>query len=413
MNACNPKAESSLPSGGSARPARSAVLPRCRGPRRSVVLLPASFSCSVSRFRAVTDPRLRCNGPAPHGRDDGSAMSILREGSAQHSYVRREGSNSMPWDWVLAGVHLPEASMPVTAGSALRHIPASSASYRVLVRSSEASQSLPRQLRGRSRVTIPSRGSASLGPPSTRAARSTRPADVRRPSRRTAAGGRPSRRTDRAAALPSDMTPCCSSRPSIAGRPSGGSSPRSPDAPRPTAGRAGPVRPALQLERRRAGSPASTPNTPATAGSSVRAEVVEVDRAGVMHPAGDRDHPGRRRRQQRGQEQAGQREVPQVVRPELHLEPVGGQAAGERHHPGVVHQDVQRAVPRAGEGPHRGQIGQVERSNLRRRRAGSAPFDVGGRFRAARWVPDRQHHRRLRAERAPSPSPARARSRRP
>ena len=71
---------------------------------------------------------------------------------------------------------------------------------------------------------------------------------------------------------------------------------------------------------------------------------------------------------------------------------------GERAHhqdPGVVDQDVELAGPVVGEGPHRLQVGEVERADL-----GCARHARGGR-RTAPGVPDGQHHAGSgRAERA-------------
>ena len=38
----------------------------------------------------------------------------------------------------------------------------------------------------------------------------------------------------------------------------------------------------------------------------------------------------------------GESEVPEVVHPQLHLEPVCGLGTGDRHDPGVVDQEVDR-----------------------------------------------------------------------
>ena len=60
----------------------------------------------------------------------------------------------------------------------------------------------------------------------------------------------------------------------------------------------------------------------------------------------------------------GQGEVAEMVGAELHLETVGGLAAGDGHDAGVVEQDVEAVVAGTeaiGEGRHRRQVGQVER----------------------------------------------------
>ena len=71
-----------------------------------------------------------------------------------------------------------------------------------------------------------------------------------------------------------------------------------------------------------------------------------------------------------------EREVPEVVRAELHLEPVGRAPQRDRHHAGVVHQHVEprRATPPTvvGRGRDRTEVGEVEPHHLglgaRRRR---------------------------------------------
>ena len=73
------------------------------------------------------------------------------------------------------------------------------------------------------------------------------------------------------------------------------------------------------------------------------------------HPAGDIR-----------QQQVGQREVPEMVGAQLHLEPVDGPPLGDRHHPGVVDEDIEVAVPLRGEGAHGREVGEVEPEDLGR-----------------------------------------------
>jgi hypothetical protein len=54
----------------------------------------------------------------------------------------------------------------------------------------------------------------------------------------------------------------------------------------------------------------------------------------------------RRRRQQGGCKQAGEQEVPQVIRAELELEAVRRTAEGDRHDAGVVDQQMQAIMRR-------------------------------------------------------------------
>ena len=80
------------------------------------------------------------------------------------------------------------------------------------------------------------------------------------------------------------------------------------------------------------------------------------------------------------QEQVREREVAEVVGADLHLEAVGGAPLRDRHHAGVVDQDVEVAVPGVGERPHRGEVGEVELPDLGVpsivAAAGAAPGDV-------------------------------------
>ena len=82
-----------------------------------------------------------------------------------------------------------------------------------------------------------------------------------------------------------------------------------------------------------------------------------------MGVARHRHHPGRRAGGQAAEQGVRQYEVAEVINPEHQLEALLGQAAGPDH-AGVVHQPVQRFAPGQevrGAGPHRVQVGQVER----------------------------------------------------
>ena len=62
-----------------------------------------------------------------------------------------------------------------------------------------------------------------------------------------------------------------------------------------------------------------------------------------------------------GHQQAGQREVAEVVRAELQLETVGGLApSGRGHHPGVVDEPVERPLEALGQRVHGLLRGEVE-----------------------------------------------------
>ena len=97
----------------------------------------------------------------------------------------------------------------------------------------------------------------------------------------------------------------------------------------------------------------------------VALQVVEVDLADAVHVAAHRDDPGARLGEETGQQPAGEREVTEMVGAELHLEAVGGLALRQRHDPGVVDQDVDRAcrcfrrTSRDG-----GQAREIERAEL-------------------------------------------------
>ena len=90
--------------------------------------------------------------------------------------------------------------------------------------------------------------------------------------------------------------------------------------------------------------------------------VVEVDRRPERRPARDRHDPRLGPPEQSGKQQADEREVPEVIHPELHLEAVLGESPWQRHHAGVGDHQVDPAVRHdpLGERPHGRQRRQVE-----------------------------------------------------
>ena len=140
----------------------------------------------------------------------------------------------------------------------------------------------------------------------------------------------------------------------------------------------------LEADARSGSSRASTGRTPSTARSSPRDGDCRVDRPAHVVRRARHAHDARGlRAQQRGQQVRGQREVAEVVDAELHLEAVHGAALGNRHHAGVVHQDVDPVVggercgprPRAPTRANRGRGGRPRA----RRRMGLADALLGGR----------------------------------
>jgi hypothetical protein len=95
---------------------------------------------------------------------------------------------------------------------------------------------------------------------------------------------------------------------------------------------------------------------------------------------------------EQGREQAhGEREVPQVVRPELQLEPLGHDPpAGHGHHPGVVDQQVEIGDPVRQPG-HRIQVGQVKRDQFDRGRGHVPHQRVAGNGTTPRVAAGHQH----------------------
>ena len=73
------------------------------------------------------------------------------------------------------------------------------------------------------------------------------------------------------------------------------------------------------------------------------------------------DDAWRGRRQEASKQQAGEREVTEVVGPELALESVPGQPPRRGHHARVVDQQVDAVrVESFGEAPDRAEVGEVE-----------------------------------------------------
>ena len=94
-------------------------------------------------------------------------------------------------------------------------------------------------------------------------------------------------------------------------------------------------------------------------------EVVEQDWATQAGRGGDRDDPRVAGGAQRVGETGGQREVTEVVGGEVQLVAAGGEGAlGDRHHPGVVDEDVERSVPAVDERGHRGRVRQLKGANV-------------------------------------------------
>src|SRR5579862_713908 len=73
-------------------------------------------------------------------------------------------------------------------------------------------------------------------------------------------------------------------------------------------------------------------------------EIVEADLAHPMRAAADVDYPRSRRREQRVEQQSGERKMPEVIGAELHLESILGLAIRRRHHARVVDQRTQAAM---------------------------------------------------------------------
>ena len=111
-------------------------------------------------------------------------------------------------------------------------------------------------------------------------------------------------------------------------------------------------------------------------------EVFEVDATHAMSLRRHRDDAslGSNRLEQ----PPGEREVPQVIGAELHLEAVGGVAARDGHDPGVVDEHVETVgvglPPQPGELIDRGQVGEIESLYLDGRLRGARADLLGGRL---------------------------------
>ena len=113
--------------------------------------------------------------------------------------------------------------------------------------------------------------------------------------------------------------------------------------------------------------------------------------ATVMGDRGHRGDPRRRGGQQVRHEQPGQREVAEVVRAELQLEPVGGHAVlGRGHDAGVVDEEVEGPVEAVCQCVHRLLRGEVEPLDAGGARH-AGPADPLGRGVTQVGVADREH----------------------
>ena len=106
-------------------------------------------------------------------------------------------------------------------------------------------------------------------------------------------------------------------------------------------------------------------------------QVVEDDRRPEVPAGAERHDPGVAGGRERVVQPERKREVAEVIRGELHLDAARGELElGQRHHAGVVDEQVQRPVPAAGERGDRRQIGEVEPADMDVRVAGRRG-DVG------------------------------------
>ena len=124
-------------------------------------------------------------------------------------------------------------------------------------------------------------------------------------------------------------------------------------------------------------------------------QVREVDLCpDVVRDARDRHHPGSIHAEQVLQQQAGEREMAEMVGAELQLEAVGGVLLRRVHHAGVVDEQVD---PRVGgrkfgrRGAHRCQRAQIQFVHRHLRARGQLP-NAGRRSVALGGVADRHHH---------------------
>jgi hypothetical protein len=123
-------------------------------------------------------------------------------------------------------------------------------------------------------------------------------------------------------------------------------------------------------------------------------EVFEVDDAAGVGAAAVGDDAGVRRRTEQVEEKARERELTEVVDAELLFEPVGRLPARDRHHAGVVAEDIDGAErvgrPRR-EGPDRREVGQIQLPD-RERRARVVGRDVLAGGLGGVDAPAGQHH---------------------
>jgi hypothetical protein len=115
----------------------------------------------------------------------------------------------------------------------------------------------------------------------------------------------------------------------------------------------------------------------------VTIDVVEADAADLVHRTRDGHDPPGRAGLQRRHEPEREREMPEVVGGQLHLEPVGRSRVGNRHDPGVVHQQVERTAlpqPTRHELAHAGELREVQGLDRNPGLRDGAP-DVGHRAR--------------------------------
>ena len=125
-------------------------------------------------------------------------------------------------------------------------------------------------------------------------------------------------------------------------------------------------------------------------------EVVEVDLAHHVGGAAQRHHARTGSGEQRAEQQSGEREVAEMIGPQLRFEAVGCCTARRRHHAGIVDQQID-AVPLTGdprrEGADRREVRQVELLDIYARARHRGPDRVRGLL-ALADVSARDHDRR-------------------
>lgn len=147
------------------------------------------------------------------------------------------------------------------------------------------------------------------------------------------------------------------------------------------------VQPALQfVGEQQVGQLGLPVGLPAAILAALPIEVVEVDDAQVVHIARHRDDAIGDAPEQ----QAGEREMTEMICPDLHFEAVGGACVRHGHHPGVVDEHID-PVDGVGEFAHRGQVGEIEPAHL-----GERPDPIGDRL-ALVDIAAGEHHPRTRA----------------